>query len=294
MINGQSKVRGRSLTAPVNIWAKPTSRLSNTATCCRCAMVLILPRSLARSRTIRLATRTHGAKCLRRVTQSGGQAAPIGMRQCERNMNAVIDKIANGRWRGLGCWTGQGLTNAPGSSRRPKAAKLETIRVLFADQHGVLRGKTIVASALASLFADGMAAPSTLLLKDTSHRTAFPVWEAGGDVAGDMRGAGDILMVPDPTSFRILPWSPHSAWVLCDLADGSGVDMAFCTRSILRRAVDKLAAGGMALVVGLEVEFHVFRVTDPRLDHAAGNDARPTGAHTEPCPRLPVPDRNKL
>jgi glutamine synthetase len=53
---------------------------------------------------------------------------------------------------------------------------LETVRLVFADQHGVLRGKTLVAGALASAFTSGVAVPSTLLLKDTSHRTAFPVW----------------------------------------------------------------------------------------------------------------------
>jgi glutamine synthetase len=145
---------------------------------------------------------------------------------------------------------------------------IETVRILFTDQHGILRGKTVVASALASAFEAGIAAPSTLLLKDTSHRTVFPVWSAEGDVAGNMRGAGDILMRPDPATFRILPWAPHSAWILCDLCYADGTPMPFCTRTILRRATDALAAKDMALVVGLEVEFHVFQTTDARLDHA--------------------------
>ena len=58
-------------------------------------------------------------------------------------------------------------------TNRATQPELETVRVLFADQHGVLRGKTIVASALSSLFEQGIAAPSTLLLKDTSHRTCL-------------------------------------------------------------------------------------------------------------------------
>ena len=52
---------------------------------------------------------------------------------------------------------------------RVAESDVETIRVLFADQHGVLRGKTIVAGALTSIFTNGLAAPSTLLLKDTSN-----------------------------------------------------------------------------------------------------------------------------
>ena len=71
----------------------------------------------------------------------------------------------------------------------------------------------------ASALADGITVPSTLLLKDTSHRTVFPVWsEDGRHRRGPMRGAGDILLVPDPATFRRLPWAPHSAWLLCDVA----------------------------------------------------------------------------
>lgn len=145
---------------------------------------------------------------------------------------------------------------------------LETVRVLFADQHGILRGKTIVASALPSLFTSGLAAPSTLLLKDTSHRTVFPVWSGNDDVAGGMGGAGDILMLPDPATFSILPWSPHSAWIFCDPRFKSGDIIPFSPRDMLKAAVQKLASRNLDLVVGLEVEFHVFERVDAKLDHA--------------------------
>ena len=53
---------------------------------------------------------------------------------------------------------------------------LEAIRLSFADQHGILRGKTLAASeALASL-ESGCSITTTLLAKDTSHRTVFPVF----------------------------------------------------------------------------------------------------------------------
>lgn len=146
---------------------------------------------------------------------------------------------------------------------------LETVRVLFADQHGVLRGKTLVAGALGSVFASGVAAPSTLLLKDTSHRTVFPVWsEDSGIRSGPMQGANDVLLVPDPSTFRILPWSPHSAWILCEPVFRDGTPIPFASRRVLQTAVDALAGQGMAATIGLEVEFHVFRRTDAALDHA--------------------------
>lgn len=151
---------------------------------------------------------------------------------------------------------------------RVAESELETVRVLFADQHGVLRGKTIVAGALPSLFTSGLAAPSTLLLKDTSHRTVFPVWSGDDGVAGGMGGAGDILMLPDPATFRVLPWSPHSAWIFCDPRFKSGNVIPFAPRDMLKAAVDKLAGHNLDLVVGLEVEFHVFERVDAKLNHA--------------------------
>ena len=46
-----------------------------------------------------------------------------------------------------------------------KADGIETVRAVFVDQHGILRGKTIVSSALETAFDDGINVPSTLLLK---------------------------------------------------------------------------------------------------------------------------------
>ncbi|MCB1340347.1 MAG: glutamine synthetase [Pseudooceanicola sp.] len=148
-------------------------------------------------------------------------------------------------------------------------ARLETVRVLFTDQHGLLRGKTVVASALPSILRNGLAAPSTLLLKDTSHRTVFPVWSGDPGIGGDlMRGASDVLMVPDPASLRILPWAPHSAWLLADVVFREGSPIPFAPRTVLARAEEALAAEGMAALMGLEVEFHVFDRLDSALDHA--------------------------
>lgn len=146
---------------------------------------------------------------------------------------------------------------------------LETVRVLFVDQHGQLRGKTLVASAIAGVFRAGMAVPSTLLLKDTSHRTVFPVWSPDAGIAsGPMQGANDILLVPDATTYRRLPWSPHSAWLFARPVHRSGDAIPFAPDAVLERAVDALSAHGMEACFGLEVEFHVFERVDAALDHA--------------------------
>lgn len=145
---------------------------------------------------------------------------------------------------------------------------VETVRVVFADQHGVLRGKTVTAAALGSIFRSGMNVPGTLLLKDTSNRTVFPIWDGASEgVMATMAGAGDMLLVPDPATFRILPWSPHSAWLFCDPHDRDGTPLPFAPRPVLRRAMDRLARHGYALTAGLEVEFHVFERVSQGLEH---------------------------
>ncbi|QRG06911.1 glutamine synthetase [Xanthobacter dioxanivorans] len=146
-----------------------------------------------------------------------------------------------------------------------KDSRLETVRILFADPHGLLRGKTLAIDALESVFRSGMTVPSTLLLKDTSNRTVFPVWSGE---AGPLNGAGDVLLVPDPTTFQRLPWAHHSAWMFCDVIFKSGAEIPFAPRTILKNAVRALAEKGYALNVGLEVEFHVFQVDEERLRHS--------------------------
>ncbi|MDP4595250.1 MAG: glutamine synthetase, partial [Beijerinckiaceae bacterium] len=154
---------------------------------------------------------------------------------------------------------------------RIRAEELETIRISFADQHGILRGKTVIAGDLEAAVNSGVTMVSTLLLKDTSHRTVFPVWqEDAGLGAGVLTGAGDFVMVPDPASFRALPWSPHSGWLLSDIFLTGGEPVPFSSRHILRRALANLSAQGATFVTGLEVEFHVYKVEDQALQHEDG------------------------
>jgi glutamine synthetase len=155
--------------------------------------------------------------------------------------------------------------------------KLEVIRLSFPDQHGILRGKTLVASeALASL-ASGCAITTTMFAKDTSHRTVFPVFTSGGGFGmREMEGAADVLMVPDPTSFRVLPWAPATGWLLCDVYFADGRPVPFATRNIYRSVLGKLEKRGYDFVAGLEVECHIFKLEDARmLPEHAGQPGQP-------------------
>ena len=90
---------------------------------------------------------------------------------------------------------------------------LEVVRFVFADQHGITRGKTINQGAVADAIVNGCTVVSTLILKDTSHRTIMPVWQAGAGMNSPrLTGAADLIMVADPATFRRLPWAPTNGW----------------------------------------------------------------------------------
>ncbi|ATG46813.1 glutamine synthetase [Celeribacter ethanolicus] len=191
--------------------------------------------------------------------------------------SAYLEKLSSGRLAREGLLSAAQVQKAADLLGQLDGGKVETVRVVFADQHGLLRGKTVTAGALASVFRSGLNLPGTLLLKDTSNRTVFPIWDGKSEgVMATMSGAGDMLLVPDPATFRILPWSPHSAWLFCDPYTRDGTPIPFAPRPVLRKAVEKLSGLGYSLIVGLEVEFHVFdRDGDSLGHHEAGMPGQP-------------------
>jgi glutamine synthetase len=72
-------------------------------------------------------------------------------------------------------------------------------------------------------------------------------------------------MIADPSTFRVLPWAPQTGWVLCDMYFANGRAVPFSTRHAYRKALQKLAEAGFDYVAGLEVEFLLFKLDDPRL-----------------------------
>ncbi|MCU1528904.1 MAG: glnA2 2, partial [Frondihabitans sp.] len=169
---------------------------------------------------------------------------------------------------------------------------IELIRLSFVDQHGVVHGKTVTREALPAALRSGITAPSSLLLKDTSGLSAYPVFDADPGVGvGGFAGAGDLVLVPDPETFRVVPWAPRTASMICDLRFPDGGEVPFCTRSQLRRATARLAEAGFGLTVGAELEFHVYRLVDGGLD--SGNVSRP-GHPGRPREVVPISTGSQL
>jgi glutamine synthetase len=173
-------------------------------------------------------------------------------------------------------WSDAQIEAAAEVDKLIEARGLEVVRLSFPDQHGILRGKTVMATDAARVMRSGCAITTTLLAKDTSHRTVFPVFTAGGGFGmPEMEGGGDVLMIADPTTFRVLPWAPRTGWLICDLYFNDGRPVPFATRHLYKQVLRRLADAGYDFKAGLEVELHVFRLDDPRL---APDDATWPGA----------------
>jgi glutamine synthetase len=190
-------------------------------------------------------------------------------------------------------WTEEAYAAAAQIRRVIDELGIEMVRFAFVDQHGLLRGKSVTgAAAISAALRSGITVPSSLVLKDTSGKSVFAVFAADTGVGvGGLSGAGDIVLVPDPTTFRVLPWAAHTGSIVCDVRFPDGSPIPFCTRSLLRRVSEPLAALGFGLTVGVELEFHVFRsqnvvLTPDRVGRPGDPGLPPLAAPTTPGAQL--------
>ena len=147
------------------------------------------------------------------------------------------------------------------TARLIEASGVELVRFAWCDLHGMLRGKTLVASAAARAMMSGVGMVSTLLLKDSADRTAYKVFDADG--ALELPGfefAGNVMLLADPASYRQLPWASKTGWVQCQAWHTNSDPVVFDTRRVLQAALARLAEAGYGLTCGLEVEFHIYKI----------------------------------
>lgn len=148
-----------------------------------------------------------------------------------------------------------------------RAAEVVAVRVAFADTHGVLRGKTLSIGAFESALRNGLDSSLGPYLCDTGLDIVFfPFQEGGGVGIEEMTGAGDFVLVPDPTTFRILPWTDGvTGWVLADEYFQNGRPVPLSGRRLLQQQLQRLGERGLEAVVGIEVEWYLTRLVDQQL-----------------------------
>ena len=71
---------------------------------------------------------------------------------------------------------------------------------------------------------------ATLSMDTTNNFFALLFTSDAGLGMPSLAGGPDAILVPDPTTFRVLPWAPRSEMYLA-----SGEPMPFDTRQVLKR-----------------------------------------------------------
>ncbi|MEQ8662046.1 MAG: glutamine synthetase, partial [Gammaproteobacteria bacterium] len=152
---------------------------------------------------------------------------------------------------------------------RVRELGLQTVRVAWTDQHGILRGKNVMARDFPAVLRNGLDFQTATLFMDTANHLFAPIFErSAGMNFSALAGGPDAILVPDPATFRVLPWADRTGWILTEMFLASGAPCPFDTRRVLRRQLDALARHDMAFMAGLEVEFYITRLEDRMLEPA--------------------------
>lgn len=165
-----------------------------------------------------------------------------------------------------GLWTDEQRRQAGELRRRIETEDLKLVRLTWADPHGAARAKAVTVPVfLAALEAGYNINVATTTLDSANARIFASFTRGGGMGLPEMTGSPNLIIVPDPATFRVLPWAPGVGWVLCDEYFANGVPFHFSSRHLLRRTLGRLADKGVGCIVGLEIEWYLLRVADDRL-----------------------------
>src|SRR5712691_11560604 len=165
-----------------------------------------------------------------------------------------------------GLWTDEQRRQAEEVKRRIEKDDLHLVRLAWADPYGASRAKAVTPPAFAAALTTGYninVATSTL---DSAGARTFSSFTRGGGMGlPEMTGSPNLVIVPDPNTFRVLPWAPGVGWVLCDEYFNSGVPFHFSSRHLLRRQLGRLEDKGFGAMVGVEIEWYLLKVADEHL-----------------------------
>lgn len=165
-----------------------------------------------------------------------------------------------------GLWGDEQRRQASEIEQRVDRDGLQLVRLAWADPHGVARAKAVTPEALSGAFRDGYNINVATTTLDSANARVFSSFTRGGGMGLDeMTGSPNLVAVPDPATFRVLPWAEGVGWMLCDEYFGNGVPFHFSPRQLLKKVLGRLAERKLEAVVGLEIEWYLLRVAQDHL-----------------------------
>lgn len=131
---------------------------------------------------------------------------------------------------------------------------IDTVVVAVPDLQGRPVGKRVTADFFLRHVADHGIEVCDYLLAVDVDMTPLP----GYRFANWDTGYGDLTVVPDPATVRLLPWLPGTAMVVGDLVDAGGAPVEVSPRRMLRRQIERAATHGLVVRCATELEFYLF------------------------------------
>jgi len=154
------------------------------------------------------------------------------------------------------------MTNPSAPSTTVAQSAIRALMISHLDNAGVARVKVVPANKVASAGTMGatMSLSLGMLFSVDDHVNHTREIDA---TVGDLRG------IPDMDAVAMLDAAAGLAWAPTDLFSLDGTPHPTCQRAALRKATEEASAGGYNFMVGMELEFSLFRGTkeDPVLAH---------------------------
>ena len=135
-----------------------------------------------------------------------------------------------------------------------EAGRVEYIKIGAPDVEGVFRGKRVASRFFLDSLEDGFAQCDVLF-----------GWDIAENVLPDLkvsnweRGFADIVMVPDLSTFALVPWEERVASCICDLRSEQGESITVSPRYLLKTVVERARSMGYEPMAAAELELRLFR-----------------------------------
>lgn len=155
---------------------------------------------------------------------------------------------------------------------------IDTVKIGAVDIDGIWRGKRLPAEYfLRDVWRHGTHI-CTILFGWDSQDALIP----GLEYTGWQTGYPDLFLVPDLSTFAVVPWEEHTAAVIADFVSTDGEPIAISPRHVLRGAIERAERLGYSPRIGYEFEFYLFRETmeSVREKSFAGLTPLTPGVHT--------------
>src|SRR5216117_1246314 len=136
-----------------------------------------------------------------------------------------------------------------------RKGEVDTVLTVFPDTFGRLMGKRVVGSYFLDHVADEGAHACIYLFTVDMEMEPLP----GFKLTSWERGYGDMKVVPDLGTLRVVPWLAKTALVFCDVYTEEGEPIEEAPRWVLKRQVARAAAQGFVVKTAAELELYCFR-----------------------------------